>query len=51
MILRQIAGELGLSESTIKMHTAELYRKLNINSRTELFRIFGVMQEDPSIQS
>lgn len=48
---RQIAGELGLSESTIKMHTAELYRKLNINSRTELFRIFGVMQEDPSIQS
>lgn len=42
---RQIAGELKLSESTVKMHTAELYRRLNINSRTELFRIFGVQEE------
>lgn len=39
---RQIAGELGLSESTVKMHTSELYKRLEINSRTELFRIFGV---------
>ncbi len=38
---RQIAGELGLSESTVKMHTSELYRRLGINSRTELFRMFG----------
>lgn len=41
---RQIAGELGLSESTVKMHAADLYRKLNINSRTELFRLFGVAE-------
>lgn len=41
MTRRQIAGELGVSESTVKMHTSELYRKLNINSRVELFRIFG----------
>ncbi len=41
---RQIAGELGLSESTVKMHAGELYRKLGINSRTELFRLFGVSQ-------
>lgn len=39
---RQIAGELKLSESTVKTHTAELYKKLNINSRAELFKLFGV---------
>lgn len=39
---RQIAGELGLSESTVKTHTSDLYKKLNINSRAELFRLFGV---------
>lgn len=38
---RQIAGELKLSESTVKMHTSDLYRKLNINSRSELFLLFG----------
>ncbi len=42
---RQIAGELGLSESTVKMHTAELYRRLGINSRVELFRLFGPTEE------
>ncbi len=41
---RQIAGELGLSESTVKMHAGDLYRKLGINSRTELFRLFGVAE-------
>lgn len=39
---RQIAGELGVSESTVKNHTSELYKKLGINSRVELFKIFGV---------
>ncbi len=39
---RQISGELGLSESTVKTHTSDLYRKLGINSRTELFAAFGV---------
>lgn len=41
---RQISGELGISESTVKTHTADLYRKLNINSRVELFRLFGVAE-------
>ncbi len=41
---RQIAGELVLSESTVKMHTSELYRRLNISSKTELFRLFGVAE-------
>lgn len=43
---RQIAGELALSESTVKTHTSELYKKLNINSRAELFRLFGVKNGD-----
>ncbi len=38
---RQIAGELGLSESTVKMHTSDLYKKLGINSKAELFKIFA----------
>ncbi|MBO4338512.1 MAG: helix-turn-helix transcriptional regulator [Clostridia bacterium] len=42
---RQIAGELGVSESTVKNHTSELYKKLGINSRVELFRIFGMDSE------
>lgn len=41
---RQIAGELGVSESTVKNHTSELYKKLGINSRVELFRLFGVSE-------
>jgi len=43
---RQISGELGLSESTVKTHTSELYRKLGINSRVELFRMFGVSEAE-----
>lgn len=45
---RQISGELGLAESTVKMHTAELYKRLGINSRTELFRLFGVAEIEES---
>ena len=43
---RQISGELGLSESTVKTHTSELYKKLGINSRVELFKLFGVAEVD-----
>lgn len=42
---RQIAAELGLSESTVKMHISELYKRLNINSKTELFKIFGMIND------
>ncbi len=43
---RQIAGELGISESTVKMHVTDLYKKLDINSRIELFKLFGVEKVD-----
>jgi DNA-binding CsgD family transcriptional regulator len=42
--VRMISGELKIAESTVKMHTSNLYRKLNINSRAELFRLFGVSE-------
>jgi DNA-binding CsgD family transcriptional regulator len=43
---RMISGALGVSESTVKTHTSNLYNKLNINSRIELFRLFGVREAD-----
>jgi DNA-binding CsgD family transcriptional regulator len=39
---RMIAGELHIAEGTVNLHTKHLYRKLNINSRMELFARFGV---------
>jgi DNA-binding CsgD family transcriptional regulator len=39
--MRMISGELRISESTVKMHTSNLYKKLGIRSRVELFRLFG----------
>lgn len=40
---RQISAELHLSESTVKMHVSDLYRKLGISSKAELFLLFGLM--------
>ncbi len=42
MTMRMISGELHISESTVKMHTSNIYKKLGIRSRIELFRRFGV---------
>jgi DNA-binding CsgD family transcriptional regulator len=38
--MRQIAGMLGLSYATVNTYQTSLYRKLNINSRTELILLF-----------
>jgi len=40
--VRQIAGVLGVRESTARGYCKTLYKKLGINSRTELFAQFGV---------
>jgi DNA-binding CsgD family transcriptional regulator len=40
---RMIAGELSIAEPTAKMHISNAYRKMGINSRAELFRMFGVL--------
>ncbi len=40
--LRQIAANLGIAFSTVNTYYKGLYRKLHINSRAELFLMFGV---------
>lgn len=42
MTARQISGELGISFNTANFHIKNLYRKLGITGRMELFSRFGV---------
>jgi DNA-binding NarL/FixJ family response regulator len=35
---KQIAGELGISEHTVKFHVSSIYTKLNVSNRTEAVR-------------
>ncbi len=44
MTLRQAAPELGLTVSTVATYSKAIYKKLNINSRAELFLMFGYVQ-------
>ena len=46
--VKQIAGELGLAFSTVNGYYRSLYRKLEINSKAELFMRFGA--ESPTDQ-
>ena len=41
MTLRQVAPELGLTVSTVATYSKAIYKKLGINSRAELFMLFG----------
>ncbi len=41
MTLRQVAPELGLTPSTVSTYSKAIYKKLGINSRAELFLLFG----------
>lgn len=41
MTLRQAASELGLTASTVSTYSKTIYKKLGINSRAELFILFG----------
>ena len=38
---KQIAVTLGVSYATVNFHSKNLYRKLDIHSRTELFAKYG----------
>ena len=44
--LRQISAELNIAESTVYGYCSTLYKKLGINSRSELFIKFGVKITD-----
>lgn len=41
MTVRQAAAELGLTPSTVATYSKAIYKKLGINSRAELFIMFG----------
>ena len=41
MEIKQVAGTLNLKFDTVRYHMKNLYKKLNIGSRTELFARFG----------
>ena len=41
MTIRQAAPELGLTASTVSTYSKAIYKKLGINSRAELFLLFG----------
>ena len=41
LTMRQIAPEMGISFYTVNTYTSSIYRKLGINSRTELLVMFG----------
>ena len=45
---KQIAAVLGVSYATVNFHSKNLYRKLNIQSRTELFTNYGSHKPKPS---
>lgn len=45
MTLRQVAPELGLTPSTVSTYSKAIYKKLGINSRAELFLLFGRPQQ------
>lgn len=51
MTLRQVAPELGLTVSTVSTYSKAIYKKLGINSRAELFLLFGHTQVTEEIGS
>jgi len=46
MTMRQVSADLGISESTVHGYCRTLYKRLGINSRTELLVRFGVTSLD-----
>jgi len=51
MTLRQVAPELGLTVSTVSTYSKAIYKKLGINSRAELFLLFGRSPESEGIET
>lgn len=46
---RQCAAELGIAEDTVKYHMKHLYRKLDINGRSELFSLLDLIADEPGL--
>ena len=47
MSFKQIAAALEVSDNTVRFHSKNLYRKMNVQSRTELFARHGTETELP----
>jgi DNA-binding CsgD family transcriptional regulator len=43
--LRMISGYLNIAQGTVNTHTDRIYKKIGVNSKTELFLKFGVIEE------
>jgi FixJ family two-component response regulator len=46
LLNKQIAGQLGTKEGTVKLHRANLVRKLNAHSVTDLVRMWDRLEND-----
>ncbi|WP_118138485.1 response regulator transcription factor [Oceanicella sp. SM1341] len=47
LLNKQIAGRLGLSEITVKLHRASMLRKMETRTVADLVRIAAVLERDP----
>jgi DNA-binding CsgD family transcriptional regulator len=43
--LRMISGYLNIAQGTVNIHADRIYKKIGVNSKTELFLRFGVTEE------
>lgn len=47
LLNKQIAYELNVTEATVKAHMTEIFRKLNVHSRTQVVMTFGQLAINP----
>ncbi|MCC5977294.1 MAG: response regulator transcription factor [Salinarimonas sp.] len=45
-----IAGELGLSDNTVKMHLTQIMRKLKVTNRTQVVLLLGRTSPEPKVR-
>ncbi|MGR6871088.1 response regulator transcription factor [Pseudomonas sp. HK3] len=49
LLNKQIAYELNVTEATIKAHMTEIFRKLGLNSRTQVVKAMGELSVQPLV--